>query len=420
LTGATQDRIQTVVALDDFVFSNNGADPIQLIDPVGLTFADLGNAPNYRYIAGIYNRVVGAARRETNEVEIGWSADGDIAEWNPVTDPSAGSTPLLDSPSDLSDFITGLFAVQNALIVLRENSVWVGNKQASQTDPFYFATAIPGVGCDSPHSAVAIPGGIAWLDRKSGSVYTYMLGGGFEPIGRPIEKSIIANIDDPQGIFASYNPIENEYSICIPTIGSKYVNVWTYNFRGKSWVQHEYYALTSIDDIELAEAGLTIDQLGDVPIDSLTGTIDELSPSNPNVSTRTLGRDDGTIAVEDRNTTVDAAHTDYPTGISYTTRLESKTFVMPSFDIHVSRIIFEYIARLGGSFDLLYSKDNGKTWHTAKTVTIKELDAPQLLMYQQPIRCKRLTWAIECDDGLFDILSYEVHITEASQSNPRS
>jgi hypothetical protein len=419
LAGGAKDRIQTAVVQDQLIFTNNGANNIQVVDFLLGSFGDLGNAPNYRYVTGFFNRALGANLAENSEVQVGWSADGDITEWDPLVDETAGSSPILESPADLSDFITGLFSWTNMGVLLRERSLWTIQKQAIPQNPFFFSTAVPGIGCDSPYSAQIIGTSIGWLDRRTGTVYSWTPGQMPQPIGRPIEKSILSNVDDPQSIFSSYDPIQNEYSICIPQAGSKYVNVWTFNLRNNTWARNEYYALTTIDDLDLATAGLTIDELGDVPIDQLTGTIDDLSPSATIVSTRVYGRDDGSIAQAEVNTDLDAEHTDFPTGIEYDTILISKEFSIPEDDIYVAEIVIEYEAQRGGQFLIEYSKNGGATttsWRTAKTVNPTVLGEPRLLIVRRMIRCRQFAWRLTAKAGLFDVLSYEVHCYPSGKS----
>lgn len=419
LSGTVKDKIQTAVVQDELIFANNGANFIQKVDFALNSIGQLGNAPKYRYITGFFNRALGAALRDTNEVQVGWSGDGNITQWDPAVDETAGNSPIMESPADLSDFITGIFSWTNIGVLLRERSLWTIQKQAIPQNPFFFSTAVPGIGCDSPYSAQITGTAISWLDRRTGTVYSWVPGTAPTPIGRPIESSILANIDDPQTIFSSYDTLVNEYSICIPQAGSKYVNVWTFNLRNQTWAKNEYYALTSINDVDLATAGVTIDELGDVPIDQLTGNIDDLSPTSTVISTRVYGRDDGSIGQIDVNTDVDAPHVDWPTGFAYETQMVSKVFQLPENDVYVAEIVIEYESKRGGTFTLEYSKNGGATpesWKLAKTVTPRVLGEARLLTIRKPIRCRKFAWRLTTKAGLFDTLSYEVHVYPSGKS----
>src|SRR5690606_38652402 len=155
LTGSVTDRYSVVTAFDKLVFSNNGVDNIQVVDISTDTFAPLGNAPRYKYITAFANRIIGAYYNETgteNPAQVGWSADQLITEWDPLTDISAGSGPLIESPGDLADFITGIQGFTNVLVITRERSIWLATKNPSASQPLNFFCAIPGIGCGCPHS----------------------------------------------------------------------------------------------------------------------------------------------------------------------------------------------------------------------------------------------------------------------------
>lgn len=424
LAGTISDRFQTAVVLGDLVFSNFGVNEIQKIDFTANTFAKLGNAPKYRFITGFSNRVVGAAIRDDNEVQVGWSGNSNIEVWDSLTDETAGNTPLVDSPADLSDFITGLFGYTNIMVVLRERSVWVATKQPIPTQPFYFQSVIPGTGCDSPHSIANIGQGLAWLDRRSGAVYIFTPDGQFESIGQPIERTLLDNVEDPNLVFASYNPRPQEYTIFIPQVGSKYVNAWTYNLRGKTWARNVFYDLRSADDVDVGGSDfISIDALGDVPIDELTGTIDELSPPGEQLTTvRLYGYGDGTLAEEDINKDQDAPHDDFPNGVTYESDIISKVFTIPEDDIYITEVRIEYVATRGGQFTLEYSLDGGATvesWKLARTLTITQLEKPSLLRYKRVLRTRKYAWRLRSTRGLFSIINFEVYVSKAGRSTGR-
>ena len=420
LTGTVADRFNTAVVFNKLVFANNGADYIQVIDPTFTSFDRLGNAPKYRYICGFYNRIVGFALRDTNEVEVGWSGEAGITgdgleEWNPMVDETAGSTPLVESTDDLSDFITGGFSWTNVMIVPREKSIWIGTKQPIPQNPFDFKCIIPGIGCDTPYSLHNIGDGLGWLDRRTAAVYAYALGGGLEVIGRNIENEIVKNIDDPATIFSAYDPVPNEYTIFIPQAGTELVTGWTYNRRGKTWAQNEYLRLTSVDDIESGYGGLTIDQLLGM-MDELVPTYDNLSPSSEIFHTRLSGYSTGEAAVE--NVNIDQDINEY----EYITTLTSKTFTIPEDDIYVAEIRIEYRATIGGSFRLEYSRSGeangaiGLDWVLAKNINMTVLGKRRIAKFKKMIRCRVFAFRLVSEDGLFDILSYEVHVYKAGLS----
>lgn len=419
LTGTVADRFNTADVLDTFIFTNNGADPIQAFDFATSNIAALGNAPKFRYCCGFYNRGVGFALRDSNEVLVGWSGDGNLVQWDATVDETAGNKPLLDSSDDLSDFIKGGFAFTNMMIVLREKSVWHGTKQPIPQDPFYFYGAVPSIGCDCPFSAQIVGiGSLAWADRRTQSIYAYAPGNTPEPIGRPIEKTLFAGVNDVDQVFSAYAPIPNEYTVYIPTVGSNFVQAWTYSFRQKTWTYNEYYALVSANDAELAIAGARIiDLIG--TIDSLQGSISSLSPTSAIITARTYGRADGEITLEDENTDIDAAHADFPNGIPFDTQLESKAFRIPKDDIYVAKIVIEYKALRGGQFKLEYATDGGAnedSWIVGKIANPQVLGKSTLLIFRKVIKARRFAWRLTTQAGQFELMSYEVHVYPSGES----
>lgn len=412
LLGSNFDRIQLVNILDRAIFANNGANKIQLIDHNAETYANLGNAQEYRYITGFFNRAVGAALRGTSEVRVGWSADGVISEWDPGVNPSAGFSDILESPSDLSDPITGIYGFTNTMILMRQNSIWQVTKQPIETNPFYFYAAFPGIGCDCPSTIAVVPNGLAWLDIRTGTVWVYTPGSPPVPIGRPVEANIIKGVDDPKLCFGSYNGKNAEYTVAIPRASSTLVTTWTYNFRTQAWVEGEYDGISSLNDIELSNAGggLTIDELVGL-IDQLLGNIDDLSPSSTTINSRVFGRTDGELVLEDITATTDAGRT-------FNTEIVSKSFVIPSDDTYVAELRIEFIQRAIGEMRIYQSKDGGDSWILYRTVTptYLTLEKPQIVKIKKPLKARRYSWKVEADEGLFEIMNFIVRVSAAGES----
>lgn len=416
LSGTDRDRIQAVNVLDELIFSNNGADEIQLINFNTDTFADLGNAPKYRFVTGFFNRAVGAALRDVNEVQVGWSGDGNITEWNPAVDETAGNSPILESPSDLSDFITGIYAFTNNMILLREQSIWVVTKQPIPTNPFNFYAAFPGVGCDAPNSVGVIPNGLCWFDSRTRTIWAYTPGSAPERIGFNIERDLLKGIDDPGACFGSYSSINNEYTLCLPRAATSIVSEWTFNFNTKSWVYNERDLTSCVEDLDLGTGGITIDELIGT-IDELIGTIDDLSPSNVNVNTRIFGRMDGEIMYEDKLAELDVDKV-------FTTIIDSKSFRMPTLSQNVQEFKLELFINVGGKIDIYFSKNGGATddsYRLVRTIPKGSLQQgkPQLITVKRPQRCRNFAWRLVSSEGQFDVINYEIITSKSNTSDQR-
>jgi len=431
LVGTIKDRYNIITAFNRCIFTNNGKNVVQQFKSATDTYVPLGNAPQAKYITGFYNRVVLANIVSRDEpISIDWSAEGALGsvigdgtgleQFNNAVDETAGTTPLIESPSDFADFVSGIFGFTNYMIVLREQSIWIATKNPIPTNPFQFSSVFPGLGCNCPDSAVITLNGITWTDRLSGSVWLYQPGANPEPIGRPIEKDLLRGIDDPNNVFGSYDPIPQEYTVCIPQATSNYTKAWKFNFRTKAWTYGEYEDVCSIDDPSIGVGIITIDDLGDVPIDQLIGTIDDLSPSSDPVPLRVFGRKTGDIIVEDENTATDpivsgSANT---TG-KFTSEFVSKAFTLPTDEGYFAEVRIGYVPIVAAPLSLYYSKDGGVTWNTTpKTITPTAgmIGKSQLFRFVKQIKTRRFAWKLVTESGQVDIIEYEVHVYEGGES----
>lgn len=415
LTGTTSDRFSIATAFSQVVFSNAGVDEIQVIDLLTDTFAQLGNAPRYKYVTVFANRVVGAYNNDPinpSPITIGWSGDGNITEWDPLVDQSAGSGPLIESPGDTSDFITGIYGFTNVMIILRERSIWLATKQPVAEDPFNTYAAVPGVGCNCPYSTAVIPGGIVFADQRTEKIYAYTPGELPQSISTNIEKQLFASIANPLDVFGSYDNRNNEYSISIPLVGTAITRVWTFNFRTQAWSYDERVNLSCISDIEGAAQELTIDDLTGT-IDQLIGTIDQLVGEVTSATSRLYGFSDGSLELERLAADIDD-------DVPYTTSITSKTFYLPVIDAYVARTRYEFIARTPSIIALYYSTDGGKSWNLARTDTINDTDEPYLLEWNRQVKCRKFTFKIVSTQGDWDLIDYELDVWRSGTSRANS
>jgi len=411
LNGSATDYFYAATAFNQLVFSNNGVDPIQVIDPTQTSFAQLGNAPSFKYVTVFANRVVGANKTTPgleSPITIGWSGDGNITEWDPLVDQSAGEAPLIESPGDTADFITGVYGFTASMIILRERSIWLVTKQPSAENPFNAYAAVAGIGCNCPNSVAVIPGGIVFADYRTRKIYAYTPGQLPQNISTNVEKELFASSSDPVTMFGSYDNVNNEYSIAIPLIGTTSVRQWVYNFRTQAWSNDFRTNLSTIADIEGAGSRLSIDQLvGN--IDDLIGTIDSLKGPVTVSTSRVYGFNDGSISVELPEAIDDS-------GNVYTTRLVSKTFTMPVYDQYIARVSFELFLRAPTIITLSYSTDGGKTFVFARTDSVSVLNEPWLLQWNRQVKCRKFTFKLESSSGDWDLIGYELHSYRSGDS----
>jgi len=418
LIGGVNDRFTTADILDTFIFANNGLNNIQAIDFSTGICDDLSVSAvptNYRFVVLFFNRAVGLALKDANEIQVGWSADGDATIWDPAVDQTAGNSPILESPADVSDWITGGLSFSNVMVVFREKSIWLATKQPIPTDPFYFYSAVPGIGCDCSFSIQLIQGGVAWTDINTQNVYAYSPGAAPEIISDGNRDAIFADLVDPAKVFSAYNKNQAEYNIYI-TRDDNITRAWTYDFKSKAWSLQEFYGLTTAENVELAIAFTTIDELVGT-IDDLPGTIDELSKVESIAIPFSFGRNDGTIAVENLGAETDAPHADFPAGIQFETQIVSKEFTIPENNHELTKLMITYLASRPTTLNLDVSKNSGISWTTIKTFTINKVNRPTILMWRRPIRAQRFTFRLRYNSGDVKILEYTVKVRSSGDAN---
>jgi len=407
LTGGINDRFNTLVAFNKFIFSNNGADSIRIVDTDLGVVSTLGNAPEYRFITAINDRIVGAALRGDNEVQVGWSATGvtGISEWDPAVNEEAGYSPLVTSPSDFSDYITGLFNFNNELVILRERSIWLGTPQPIPQAPFYFRDAGLNVGCNVPFSIQLTEFGLVWLDTRTQAIWVLVPGQGKQAISTPIESRLFGSIGNKELIFSGYNGKAHEYTLYVPQTSSSIVIGWTYNFQTQAWTYHIYSNVSSADEVELSFGALSADQLGDIPVDSLTGTADALSPNIIQPSVKVLGLKTGELWLENQTATLDDT-------LAIDFSLTSKIFTLPRLDIYVAEVRIE-VEAYAGSGDILLEYYKDGRWNNEKVFSVTELGIPRIFKRVRSVKARRFAFRISSSTVSFSLVSYEVYVYES-------
>lgn len=411
LSGGNTDRIQAALVNNKLVFTNNGADEIQIVDDAFATFGALGNAPKYRYLTGFYDRVVAAHRVEGGSygAEVGWSALGDFAEWDNSVKKSAGNSPISDSPSDLGDNITGIFGMTGALVIPRERSIWIGTKNPSGSNPFSFYNRVPNKGIDLPNTIVNIGEGIVGVDGRYGTVFAFAPGASdAERIGTNIEDELIRSITDPELLFAGFNSRHNEYSVCIPVPSSSTVKQWTYSFNTQSWVYDEYEEISSLDEVDFQEGVVKVDDLVG-KVDDLIGKVDDLGASSYVRPVRVYGLSAGDYQ-EETDTIADDA---------FESVIESKLFQLQTFDETINRQRYEFQITQAPCTIELYSSKNGSDWKLLKAFTFNDLSVrgnSSILTYIKNILARQFQFKLVCSEGNFVFTKYELKSVVGGES----
>jgi len=397
-----------LLPFNDRLFFVSGTNNIYEVNFSTNTYAYLGNAGQYKYITGFFNRIVGANKYDLstpNPTLVAWSGDLNFGQWDPNTDISAGSTPLLEAASDFADPISGLFGFASVMLILRERSLWTAQKRPVASNPFLFQAAFPFVGCDTPNSAVQKRNGIIWYDYRSNQVYDYTLGDRPREVGEAVRDNIKPKITNKENPIGSYNPITNEYILTIPGTNTTVTYAYVLNLNNGAWTERTIENCTCIYAFDNTSAALLIDELSGT-IGELSGTINDLANLTTAPPTLYYGMNQGDILI--------ASTVDTDNGAPIETVLQSKVFKLFDRYISITRLRFTYIPLRAGEFTIQYNNGNG--WTTYKTVTfgLDEVGIRSRVACTKQVRAREFQWRITSVAGNFATLDYSIDITPAS------
>lgn len=397
-----------LLPFNDRLFFVSGTNNIYEVNFSTNTYAYLGNAGKYKYITGFFNRIVGANKYDLstpNPTLVAWSGDLNFGQWDPNTDISAGSTPLLEAASDFADPISGLFGFASVMLILRERSLWTAQKRPVASNPFLFQAAFPFVGCDTPNSAVQKRNGIIWYDYRSNQVYDYTLGDRPREVGEAVRDNIKPKITNKENPIGSYNPITNEYILTIPGTNTTVTYAYVLNLNNGAWTERTIENCTCIYAFDNTSAALLIDELSGT-IGELSGTINDLANLTTAPPTLYYGMNQGDILI--------ASTVDTDNGAPIETVLQSKVFKLFDRYISITRLRFTYIPLRAGEFTIQYNNGNG--WTTYKTVTfdLDEVGIRSRVACTKQVRAREFQWRITSVAGNFATLDYSIDITPAS------
>lgn len=404
LYGAIQFRPSIATAQDRFFFT--GVTGIQEVNFTTNTISALGNVTVPSVIVNFNNRIVAAGFISNPDV-VEWSGNLNYGVWNPAVDQSAGFTPLLSSKANNRDPIRAMFVIAERLYLLRENSIWVADTQPSATNPFKFnelKSNIPG--CNCPYTAVAIPNGFMWYNKDTNMVYEYKPLEMIDPV--PVSLNVTKSIKETitnwfdvnfeNDVHASYDALNDEYSLAILDFESSMTSVFVYNRRNQKhpWALHIY----DFEIITIVE-GTFIAGLG-------------VFPSRQ----RLMGHNNGTMWMERDTINTDSTETDPNHPVQ--TELYSKLFKIPRKGMYIKSIRIDYVPRndTHGSVNFAYTKD-GHSYTSNGFIGFNPLgdgsntNERKSHVFKLNKECDLFGWRLISVEGLYEILGYEIVVTIA-------
>lgn len=419
MTGAVLESVETDfmqvgLALDTFFFTNFGRNRIQKLNFETNTYADLGTIAPYAKTATAFgDRVVGGniGNDLTAQSTLAWSGNRNFPEFDAAVDETAGNSPLVANPKDLSDAINLIWGFTSVMLIFRDSSIWVAQLSQIDTSPFIFYPTAPGFG--AVPETVCIGSGVAsgqafFVDIRKRTAFAWTPGSNPEPIGRPIENSIFESIDDKSLMFSEYLSATDEYCIGIKNASTETRKIWIFNARTKAWSYDEIDNVTCLAELSGQLEYTSIDELTGT-INALTGTINALTTITELPPVIAYGYKDGSLTQEDDTK-------DDDNSIAYTTEIRSKEFKIPRNDMIITQLRFEYVCIKAGSFIIQYSKNGGVSWTTAKTIPMTVSDSKKLATFKKALKARRLMWRITAITGIFDTVNYEVIANASGES----
>lgn len=399
----------TAGVIDNRFFFANGVDPIREVTIASDHYVALGDAPVYKYITTAFDRVIGASFVGSPNVgyQIGWSGIKNYGEWNPLTDITAGSQQLTSSPSSLSDDITGLFFTSQILLVPRQQSIFIGLVTSSGTSPFQFFQGIPlNVGADLPRTITLSDYGLLWVSNATSGVYAWVPGStvtkvsDIEITGR-IKRALRIALNNASQIWASYTHETRIYRIFISYGTQSIVQVFAYNFLYGNWTTNEIDgSLYSVSEVAYGNSNLSINSLPGT-INALLGTIDSLGGVQQNATTA-YGFKNGNLATHNPFSGLPDEFSNIEitdNGLPFQSTLATKIIEEEINDIYQNIVRLDLTPyNAGGTVTLSYSKDDGKTWVAAKSVTFNTTYQEQTILVKRALRFRRIVWKATTSD----------------------
>lgn len=282
-TSIGYDRRISATQFSDYMYLASGVKKVIEVNFQTGTYAEVEGSPKARFITSFADRLVCGNVADPYSgwtgTRLQWSANGNSREWDTLEDESAGFVNLDSAPGDYGDEITGLFVVGQSLLILRERSVWLAERQPIASDPFRFVPLVIGVGCDLPHTGAIVPGGVMWADRRTNAVYFWRLGALPQRVNAQIKDQMLRDFGESEWVEAAYDPFEKEYHLglniprlivdrhgeCVET--EFMTKTWVYNLDTQAWCYDVGPIASTLGQV------VGVDNL--VYIDDLLGTIDE-------------------------------------------------------------------------------------------------------------------------------------------------
>lgn len=271
---STISQVRSAMVLDDLVWVNvSGSTYDTHVEPQKWSDGDANstrltadaNAPEgASFVVSYADRVVFAdittASSVRDRTRVEWSASGDATDF---TSTGAGGVSLQDTaPGAYSDDITGLAVIGEFLVVLRKESIWLGQRTGNVDAPITFTPAVQGIGCAVPDSVQELGSlGVVFMGADANIYLFHPAQRSVVPIGTPIHERVVRVADSitdvyrPQHVDSGYviSPDRHEYWFTINSITNEnytdFAFVWSVdryiNEERLVWRERPFTAVTA-------------------------------------------------------------------------------------------------------------------------------------------------------------------------------
>jgi len=387
-----RDRRISVTQYLDWVFFAHPDFKVQRIDFGTQTYDEMDEAPKAQFIVAFADRIVAANIRDPSlgqqGTKIQWSANAQPTIWDPQVNASAGEAWLDSAPADSGDEITGLHVVGNTLVILRERSIWLGERSGLGAEaPFRFRPFVSNIGCNLPYSSVNVPGGLIWADARTRNIYQWAIGGPPQQIGTNITRDLLTDLEESEWTEATWDPFEDEYHLGLAVTGNRveklpedpdepYINrVWVLARSKNSWSYDVGPVVSTLGVNTGLIAGLTIDQLlgvinAQVPVPAdptkpnPDGWIDDWGEAGDLTPTIMKGTVTGETIVQSFG---------YPfdwDGFNFEYEFISQDFGKTSKRRTLKELMVRCVTPFGGKFYIDYNTNQYIDWKAIKTIDL--------------------------------------------------
>ena len=285
----------------DKLYLADGIHKIWEVDFDDQTVQQIEEAPIAKYITTYGNRIiagnVGFEEGGLRPASLAWSANATPRDWTSV---SAGREDL--SESNIGDEITGVFATENDLVIIRRTSIWHGSRQPFAGAPFRFTPVIANMGSDLPYSITRVPGGLIYADQRTRDVYFYTPGAAPQGLAKHLNRTIFEDLRDVKFCAGAFDPFEKEYHLGLVTDDTGFIDkVWVYALEYGAWGYDDGPEVSTIGVVSIPGEAIAIqDLIGiiDVQDPPPTGAIDDYGQEGGFFPTLVKGTAEGRVIVQ--------------------------------------------------------------------------------------------------------------------------